>query len=75
MTNLDSVLKSRHYFADKGPYSESYGFSGGHVQVWELDHKEGWPLKDWYFWIVVLEETLEHPLDSKKMKPVNPKGN
>ena len=62
MKNLDSVLKSCH-FADKGPYSQSYGFSSSHVWMWELAHKEGWVLKNWYFQIMVLEQTLESPLD------------
>ena len=74
MTNLDSILKSRHIFAYKGPHSQSYGFSGSCVQVWELDHKKGWVLKNWCFQVVVLEKTLESPLDCK-IKPVNPKGN
>ena len=75
LTNLDSVLKSRHHFADKGPYSQSYGFSSSHIWIWELDHKEGWAPKNGCFWIVVLEKTLESPSDSKEIKPVNPKGN
>ena len=74
MTNLDSILKS-HHFADKCSYSQSYGFSSSHVQMWELDHKEGWVPKNWCFWIVVLEMTLESPLDCKEIKPVNSKGN
>ena len=65
---------SRH-FADKGLYSQSYRFSSGHVQMWELNHKEGWVLKSWCFWTVVLEKTLESPLDCKEIKPVTPKGN
>ena len=70
------MLKSRHYFASKGPYSQGYGFSGNHVWMWELDHnKEGWAPKNWCFWTVVLEKTLESPLDCKVIKPVNPKGN
>ena len=69
------IKKQRHHFVDKGLHSESYGFSSCHVQMWELDHKEGWMLKNWWFWIVVLEKTLESPLDSKEIKPVNPKGN
>ena len=73
--NLDSILKTRDHFADKGPYNQSYGFSRGHVWIWELDHKEGWALKNWCFQIVVLEETLESPLDCKEIKPVSPKGN
>ena len=69
------ITKQRHYFADKGPFSQSHGFSGSHVWICELDHKEGWVLKNWCFQIVVLEKTLESPLDSKEIKPVNPKGN
>ena len=72
MTNLGRVLKSRCYFSDKGPYSQSYGFSSSHVWMWELDHKKGWVPKNWCFWTVVLEKALESPLD---IKPVNPKGN
>ena len=76
MTNLDSILKSRDiYFANKGPSSQGYGFSSGHVWMWELDHKEGWVLKNWCFWTVVLEKTLENPLDCKEIKPINPKRN
>ena len=76
MTNLDSILKKQgHYFADKGPYSQSYGFSSSHVWIWELDHKESWVLKNWCFWTVVLEKTLESPLNSKEIKSVSPKGN
>ena len=75
MTNLDSILKSRHYFANKGPYSQSYGFFRSHVWMWELDHKEGWVPKNWCFWTVVLEKILESPLDCKEIKPVTPKGN
>ena len=63
------------YLANKGPYSQSYGFSSGHVRMWELDHKEGWALKNWYFWTVMLEKTLENLLESKKIKLVSPKGN
>ena len=75
MTNLDSTLKSRHYFAYKGQSSQSYGFSSSHVWMWDLDHKESWVLKNWYFWTVLLEETLESLLNSKKIQPVHPKGN
>ena len=75
MTNLGSVLKSRDHFADKGPYNQSYGFSGSHVWMWELEHKESWAPKNWCFQIVVLEKTLKNPLDCKKIKLVNPKGN
>ena len=75
MTNLDSVFKGRHHFADKGASSQSYGLSSSHVQMWELDHKEGWAPKNWCFWTAVLEKTLESPLDGEEIKPVNPKGN
>ena len=74
MTNLDSILKSRHYFVNKGPSSQGYGFSSSHVWLWELDHKESWAPKNWCFWTVVLEKTLESPLDCK-IQPVHPKGN
>ena len=69
------IKKQRHYFANKGPYSQSCGFSSSHVWMWELEHQEGWALKNWCFQTVMLEKTLESPLDSKKIKPVNPKGN
>ena len=69
------IKKQRHYFANKDPSSQSYGFSRGHVWVWELDYKESWALKNWCFWTVVLEKTLESPLDCKEIKPVNSKGN
>ena len=69
------IKKQRHYFADKGPHSRSCGFSSSHVQMWQLDHKEGWAPKSWSFWTVVLEKTLESPLDCMEIKPVNPKGN
>ena len=69
------IEKQRHHFTDKGLYNQSYGFSSSHVQMWELDHKEGWALKTWCFQIEVLEKTFESPLDSKGIKPVNPKGN
>ena len=65
MTNLDSILKSRHHFAIKVPSSQSYGFSSTHVWMWELDHQEGWLPKNWCYWTVVLEKTLETPLDSR----------
>ena len=74
MTNLDSILKSRHYFANKGPSSQSYGFSSSNVWMWELDYKESWAPKNWYFWTVVLEKTLESHLDSKEIQPIHPKG-
>ena len=68
------IKKQRHYFANKGPSSQSYGFSSGHVWMWELDCEESWALKNWCFWTVVLK-TLESPLACKEIKPVNPKGN
>ena len=72
MTNLDSILKSRD-IANKGLYNQSYDFSSRYVWMWEVDHKEGWAQKNWCFWTVVLEKTLESPLDCKEIKPVNPK--
>ena len=77
MTNLGTVIKKRerHHFADKGPYSQSYGFFSSQLQMWELDHKEGWALKNWCFPTVLLEKTFESPFDCKGIKPVNPKGN
>ena len=72
--NLDSILKTRHHFVDKGPYSQSYGFSCNHVCMWELGHKEDWVLKNWCCWIVVLEKTLESPLDCKEIQPVHSNG-
>ena len=68
------MKKQRHYFADKGPSSQSYGFSSGHVWTWELDYKESWEVKNWCFWTVVLGKTLESPLDCKEIQPVHPKG-
>ena len=73
MAILDSILKSRD-FANKGPSGQSYGFSHSHVCMWELGHKETWVPKNWCFWTVVLEKTLESPLDCKEIKLVNPKG-
>ena len=76
MANLDKhIKKQRHHFPDKGPCSQSYGFSSGYVWIWELDRKGGWAPKNWCFQIVVLENTLESLLDSKEIKLVNPKGN
>ena len=75
LTNLDSVLKSRDITLPIGPYSQSYGFSSGHVWMWELDYKESWAPKNWCFWTVVLEKTLESPLDYKEVKPISPKRN
>ena len=66
--------KQKHYFVDKGPSSQGYGFSSSHVWMWELDHKESWAPKNWCFWTVVLGKTLESLLDYKEIKPVNPKG-
>ena len=68
------IKKQRHHFADKDPYSQSYSFSVSHVQMWALDHNEGWAPKNWCFWIVVLEKTLESPLDFMEIQPVHPKG-
>ena len=69
------IKNQRHYFANKGPYRQSYGFSSSHVWMWELNYKESWVLKNWCFWTVVLEKTLESPLDCKETKLFNPKGN
>ena len=69
------VKKQRHYFANKGLSSQTYGFSSSHVWMWELDYKESWGQKYWCFWTVVLEKTLESPLDCKEIQPVNPKEN
>ena len=68
------IKKQRHYFANKGPSSQGYGFSSSHVRVWELDYKESWAPKNWCFWTVVLEKTLESPLDCKDIQSVHPKG-
>ena len=69
------IKKQRHYFANKGPSSQSYGFSSSHVWMWELDYKESWVLKNWCFWTVVLKMTLESLLDYEEIQPVHPKGN
>ena len=74
MTNLDSILKSRD-ITNKGPFSQGYGFSSSHVWMWELDYKESWAPKNWCFWTVVLEKTLESPSDCKEIQPVNPRRN
>ena len=66
--------KQRHYFANKGPSSQGYGFSSGYGWMWELDCKESWVAKNWCFWTVVLQKTLESPLDCKEIQPVHPKG-
>ena len=63
------IKKQRHYFSNKGPSSQRYGFSSGQVQMWELDYKEIWAPKNWSFWITVLEKTLENPLDCKEIQP------
>ena len=67
------IQKQRHHFTNKGSDSQSYGFSSSHVWMWELVCKEGWTLKNWCLWTVVLEKTLDSPLDSKEIKPVHPK--
>ena len=70
------IKKQKHYFANKNLHSQSYGLSSSHVVwMWELDHKEGWMPKNWCFWTVVLEKTLESPLEVKEIKPVHPKVN
>ena len=69
------INKQRHYFANKSPSSQSYGFSSSHAWMCELDYKESWVLKNWCFWTVVLEKTLQCPLDCKEIQPVHPKGN
>ena len=68
------INKQRHYFANKSPSSQGYGFSSSRVWMWELDYKENWAVKNWCFWAVVLEKTLESPLDCKEIQPVHPKG-
>ena len=76
MANLDSILKCReHYFANRGLSGQSYGFSSSHVRMWELDYKESWAPKNWCFLTVMLEKTIESPLDCKEIQPGNPKGN
>ena len=74
-TNIDSILKAETYFANKGPSSQGYGFFSSHVWMCQLDYKESWVLKNWCFWTMVLEKTLESPLDCKEIQPVHPKGN
>ena len=77
ITNLDSILKNRDItlLTNKCPSSQCYGFSSSYVWMWMLDHKESLALKNWFFWTLVLEKTLESPLDCKEIKPVHPKGN
>ena len=67
--------KQRHHFAEKVQYNQSYGFSSCHGWMWHLDHKKWWLMKNWWFWTVVLDKTLEHPLDCKEIQSVKPKGN
>ena len=69
------IKKQRHYLTNKGPSSQNYGFSCGHVWMWELDCEEGWAPKNWCFWAAVLEKTLEGPLDCQEIQPIHPKGN
>ena len=69
------IKKQRHYFANKGPSRQSYGFSSSYVWMWELDHKESWVPNNWCFWTVVLEKILESCLDCKEIQSVNPQGN
>ena len=66
--------KQRHYLVNKGPASQGYSFYRSHVLIWELDYKESWALKSWCFWTVVLEKTVESPLDFKEIQPLHPKG-
>ena len=75
MTTLDNILKKqRHYFVNKGPSSQGYGFSSSHVWMWELDYKKSWVPKNWCFWTMVLERTLQSQLDCKEIQPVHFKG-
>ena len=69
------LMTKLYYCANRGPSSQGYGFSSGHVWMWELDYKESWVLKNWCFWTAELEKTLESPLDSKEIQLVHPKGN
>ena len=69
------IKRQRHYFSYKGPPRQSYGFSSGHIWIWELDHKESWVPMNWCVWTMVLEKTLESSLDCKEIQPVHPKGN
>ena len=73
--STEHIKNQRHYFANEGPSSQSYGFSSSHVWMWELDYKESWAPKNLSFWTVVLDKTFESPLDSKDIQPVNPKEN
>ena len=69
------IKRQRHYFSNKGPSSQSYGFSSSHISMWELGCNESWAPKNWCFWTMVLEKTLESPLDCNKIQLVHPKGN
>ena len=69
------IKNQRHYFTNKDPSSQSYGFPSGHVWMWELEHKESWVPKNWCFWTVVLDKTLESPLNCKEIQPIHRKGN
>ena len=69
------LMTKLYYCANRGPSSQGYGFSSSHGWMWELDYKESWAPKNWCFWTVVLEKTLENPLDCKEIQPVHPKGN
>ena len=69
-----NIKKQRYYFVNKGPSSQGYGFSSSHVWMWELNGEEGWALKNWCFWTVMLEKTLESPLDCKEIQPVHSEG-
>ena len=75
LKQCSSIKKQIHHLAYRGPYNQSYGFSSSYVQMWDLHHKEGWALKNWCLWIVVLEKTLGSPLDTKEIQPVHTKGN
>ena len=68
------IKKQWYYLVNKGPSSQGYGFSCGHVWMWELDYKEGWALKNWCFWNMVLEKTLKSPLDCKEIQPIHSNG-
>ena len=71
----EHIKKQRHYFTSEGLSIQSYGFSSSPVWIWELDYKESWAPKNWCFWTVVLEKTLESPLNSKEIQPIHPKEN
>ena len=75
MTNLDGIFKKRHYFVNKHLSSQGYDYSSGYIWMWELGYKESWVSKNWCFWTVLLEMTLESPLDFKEIQLVHPKGN